>query len=110
MIQEMKKRNYIKKEVKKIKKAEDSKVSKRRNKSEPDLWKEIRSNLKPLGKAYNKFREKRRIAKQKEEERRLKENEKQKLIEEEALRLQKQKERKFEQLVPRIFQTFRLCL
>jgi len=89
----MKKRNVIKKEVKKIKKTEDSKVNKRRNQREPDLWKEIRSNwkeirsnLKPLGKAYNKFREKRRIAKQKEEERKLKENEKQRLIEEEALR------------------------
>ena len=69
----MKKRNDIKKEVKKIKKTEYSKVNKRRNQREPDLWKEIRSNLKPLGKAYNKFREKRRIAKQKEEERRLKE-------------------------------------
>ena len=58
----MKKRNNIKKKVKKIKKTEDSMVNKRRNKSEPDLWKEIRSNwkeirlnLKPLGKAYNKF-------------------------------------------------------
>ena len=54
----MKKRNYIKKEVKKIKKIEDSMVNKRRNQSEPDLWKEIRSNLKPLSKAYNKFKEK----------------------------------------------------
>jgi len=90
---EMKKRNNIKKEVKKIKKTEDSKVNKRRNQSEPDLWKEIRSNLKPLSKAYNKFKDKRRIAKQKEEERRLKENEKQRLIEEEVLRLQEQEER-----------------
>ena len=91
----MKKRNDIKKEVKKIKKTEDSMVNKRRNQRDPDLWKEIRSNLKPLSKAYNKFREKRRIAKQKEEERRLKENEKQRLIEEEALRLQEQEERRF---------------
>ena len=91
----MKKRNDIKKEVKKIKKTKDSIVNKRRNQSEPDLWKEIRSNLKPLGKAYNKFREKRRIAKQKEEERRLKEEDKQRLREEEALRLQEQEERRF---------------
>ena len=91
----MKKRNDIKKEVKKIKKTEVSKFNKRRNQSEPDLWKEIRSNLKPIGKAYNKFREKRRIAKQKEEERRLKEEEKQRLREEEALRLQEQEERRF---------------
>ena len=59
----MKKINDIKKGVKKIKKTEVSKVNKRRNQREPDLWKEIRSNLKPLGKVYNKFREKRRIAK-----------------------------------------------
>ena len=91
----MKKRNDTKKSVKKIKKTEDSKVNKRRNKNEPDLWKEIRSNLKPLSKAYNKFREKRRIAKQKEEERKLKDEEKQRLIEEEALRLQEQEERRF---------------
>ena len=70
----MKKRNDIKKGVKKIKKTEDSKVNKRRKQSEPDLWKEIRlnwkgirSNLKPLGKAYNKFKGKRRAAKEKEE-------------------------------------------
>ena len=91
----MKKKNDIKKEVKKIKKTEDSKVNKRRNQREPDLWKEIRSNLKPLGKAYNKFREKRRIAKRKKEERRLKEEEKQRLREEEALRLQEEEERRF---------------
>ena len=72
----MKKRNDIKKEVKKIKKTEDSKVNKRRKQSQPDLWKEIRSNwkevrtnLKPLKKAYNKFKEKRRIVKQKEKKR-----------------------------------------
>ena len=94
----MKKRNDIKRELKKIKKTEDSKVNKRRNHSEPDLWKEIRSNLKPLGKAYNKFKEKRRIAKQREEERRLKENEKQRLVEQEALRLQEQEEKKFIEL------------
>ena len=75
----MKKRDDIKKEVKKIKKTEDSKFNERRNQREPDLWKEIRSNLKPLGKAYNKFREKRRIAKQKEEQRRLQAKEEQRL-------------------------------
>jgi len=91
----MKKRNGIKKEVKKIKKTKDSIVNKRRNQSEPDLWKEIRSNLKPLSKVYNKFREKRRIGKQKEEERRLKEEEKQRLREEAALRLQEEEKRRF---------------
>ena len=91
----MKKRNDTKKGVKKIKRTEDSKVNKRRNQREPDLWKEIRSNLKPLSKAYNKFKGKRRIAKQKEEERRLKEQEEQRLREEEALRIQEQEERRF---------------
>ena len=42
----MKKKNDIKKEVKKIKKSKDSKVNKRRNQSEPDLWKEMRSSWK----------------------------------------------------------------
>jgi cold shock CspA family protein len=91
----MKKRNNIKKRVKNIKKSDDSMGNKRRKQSEPDLWKEIRSNLKPIGKAYNKFIEKRRISKQKEEERRLKENEKQRVIEEESLRLQDQEEKRF---------------
>ena len=91
----MKKRNDIKKEVKKIKKTEDSKVNKRRNQSKPDLWKEIRTNLKPLKKAYNKFQWKRKIAKEKEERIRLKEQEEQRIKEEEALRLQEQEERTF---------------
>ena len=84
----MKKRSDIKKEVKKIKKTEDSTVNKRRKRSEPDPWKELRLKLKPLGKAYNKFREKRKIAKQKEEQRRLKTEEEQRIREEEAIRLQ----------------------
>ena len=71
----MKKINSNKKEVSKIKsrKTKGSMVNKRTNQREPDPWKEIRLKLKPLSKAYNKFKEKRRIAKQKEEERRLKE-------------------------------------
>ena len=92
---EMKKRNDIKKEVKKIKKTEDSMVNKRRKRSEPDPWKEIRLKLKPLGKAYNKFKEKRKFAKQKEEQRRLKTEEEQRIREEEAIRLQEQEERRF---------------
>ena len=95
----MKKRNDIKKEVKKIKKTEVLKVIKRRNQNEPDLWKEIRSNwkeirtnLKPLKKAYNKFQWKRKIVKEKEERIRLKEQEEQRVREEEALRLQEQEE------------------
>ena len=76
----MKKRNDIKKEVKKIKKTVDSKINKRRNQREPDLWKEIISNLKPICKAYNKFKGKRKIAKEKEERIRLKEKEDFKVI------------------------------
>jgi len=90
----MKKRNDIKKEVKRIKKTEDLKVNKRRNQRIPDPWKEIRLKLKPIGKAYNKFREKRRITKEKEEQRRLKLEEEQRVREEAALRLQEQEDRK----------------
>ena len=91
----MRKKNSIKKEVKRIKKSGDLMLNKRKNQNGIDLWKEIRLNLRPIGKAYNKFREKRRITKQKEEDRKLKETEKQRLREEEALRLQEQVERKF---------------
>ncbi|MDC0248207.1 hypothetical protein OAK00_03545, partial [Pelagibacteraceae bacterium] len=64
----MKKKNDIKKEVKKINKSKVSMVNKRRKRSDPDLlkemrssWKEIRTNLKPLKKAYDKFQMKRKI-------------------------------------------------
>ena len=92
----MKKRDDKKKEVTKIKlkKTKDSMVNRRTSQRELDPWKEIRLKLKPLSKAYNKFREKRRIAKQKEEQRRLKEEEEQRLREEEALRLQEQEEKR----------------
>ena len=84
----MKKRIDTKKEIKRIKKTENTKVNKRKKQSKPDLWKGIRSDFKPLIKTYNKFQEKRRIAKEKEEKKKLKENERQRLLEEEALRLQ----------------------
>ena len=90
----MKKKSDIKKKLNRNKKTEYSTVNKRRIKREPDLWKEIRTNLKPLSTAYNKFIEKRRIAKAKEEEKRLKENEKQRLREEEATRLYEQEEKR----------------
>ena len=92
----MKKRDDSKKEAakKKLKKIKGSTVNKRTNQRVPDPWKEIRLKLKPLGKAYNKFREKRRIAKQKEEQKRLKFEEEQRLREGEALKLQEQEERK----------------
>ena len=66
----------------KLKKTKDSMVNKRKSQREPDPWKEIRLKLKPLGKAYNKFREKQKIKKQKEEQRRLKAEEEQRLKEE----------------------------
>ena len=79
----MKKGDDNKKKVTKIKlkKTKDSMVNRRTSQMEPDPWKEIRLKLKPLSKAYNKFREKRRIAKEKEEQRRLKAEEEQRLEE-----------------------------
>ena len=88
----MKKRDDNKKEVtkSKLKETKDSMVNRRTSQREPDPWKEIRLKLKPLGKAYNKFREKRRIAKQKEEQRRLKAEEEQRL---EEKRIKEEKKR-----------------
>jgi len=95
----MKKRDDKKKEVTKIKlkKTKDSMVNRRTSQREPDPWKEIRLKLKPLSKAYNKFREKRRIAKQKEEQRRLKAEEEQRLEEKrikEEKKIKKEEERR----------------
>ena len=95
----MKKRDDNKKEVTKIKlkKTKDSMVNRRTSQREPDPWKEIRLKLKPLSKAYNKFREKRRIAKQKEEQRRLKAEEEQRLEEKrikEEKKIKKEEERR----------------
>jgi len=92
----MTKRKNIKKVVKKIKNSKVSKLNKKKNKNEVDLWKEIRTNFKPLLKAYNKFSEKRRIAKQKEKERKLKHDEKQSLRENEILRLQEQEQNRLD--------------
>ena len=55
----MKKRKDNKKAVKKKNKLEDTKLYKKKNQNEVDLWKEIRTNIKPLVKAYNKFSRKR---------------------------------------------------
>ena len=95
----MKKRNNNKKELTKIKlkKTKGSMVNRRTSQREPDPWKEIRLKLKPLSKAYNKFREKRRIAKQKEEQRRLKAEEEQRLEEKrikEEKKIKKEEERR----------------
>ena len=92
----MKKRDDSKKEAakNKLKKTKSSTANKRTTQRVPDPWKEIRLKLKPIGIAYNKFIEKRRIAKEKEEQRRLKEQEEQKIIEEAALKQQEQEERR----------------
>jgi len=79
-----------------MKRTRGSTINKQINQKDPDPWKEIRLKLQPLSKAYNDFREKRKIAKQKEERRRLKEQEERRLKEEEAQRLQEQEERKLQ--------------
>ena len=93
----MKKRKGKIKEISRVrlKKTRGSSSSKQISQSEPpDPWKEIRLKLQPLSKAYKNFKEKRKIARQKEERRRLKEEEAQRLKEEEAQRLMEQEERK----------------
>ena len=90
---------YKKKEIKKIglKKTKNLITNKRVKKErEPDLWKEMYSGLKLLGKKYKNFREKQKIQKQKEEQRRLKEQEQQELQEQEQQELQEQEERKLQ--------------
>ena len=90
----MKKKNSIKKEIKKIKKPKVLNFKKKNNQNEVDLWAEIRTNVKPLVKAYHKFSEKRKIAKQKEEFKKLKEEEQQRLKEEESLKIQIEEEKR----------------
>ena len=83
------------KEIPKImKRTRGSTINKQTNQSEPDPWKELRLKLKPLSKAYSDFRAKRKIAKEKEEQRRLKEQKEQRFQEEETQRLIEQEERK----------------
>ena len=48
----MKKKKNIKRVVKKIDKSKASSFRKQKNNNEVDLWKEIRTNFKPLVKAY----------------------------------------------------------
>ena len=92
----MKKRNDNKKKIPKIKlkKKKNSTVSKQISQREPDLWKEISSKLQPLIKTYSDYRKKQKIAKIKEEQRRIKMEEKQRLKEEETQILIEQEERK----------------
>ena len=57
----------------KLKKRKNITINKQINQKEPDLWKEIRAKLQPLSKAYINFMEKRKITKQQEERRKIKE-------------------------------------
>ena len=87
-----------KKEIKKIKskKTKNLITNKRIKEREPDLWKEVYSGLKVLGKKYKNFRNKQNIKKQKEEQIRLKEQEEQRLQEQEQQKLQEREERKLQ--------------
>ena len=77
-----------------LKRTRTSNVSRQMNLREPDPWKELSLKLQPLSRAYRNFREKWRIAKQKEERRKFKDEEDQKIREEEAQRLMQQEERR----------------
>ena len=87
-----------KKEITKIrsKKTKNLITNKRIKEREPDIWKEMYSGLKLLGKKYKNFREKQEIKKQKEEQIRLKEQEEQRLQEQEQQKLQEQEERRLQ--------------
>ncbi len=87
-----------KKEITKIrlKKTKNLITNKRTKERQPDLWKEMYSGLKLLGKKYKNFREKQNIKKQKEEQKRLKEQEEQRLQEQEQQKLQEKEERKLQ--------------
>ena len=87
-----------KKEIKKIKskKTKNLITNKRIKEREPDLWKEVYSGLKVLGKKYKNFRNKQNIKKQKEEQIRLKEEEEQRLQEQEQQKLQEEEARKLQ--------------
>ena len=71
-------------------------TNKRIKEREPDLWKEVYSKLKLLGKKYKNFRDKQNVKKQKEEQRRLKEQGEQRLQEQEQQKLQEEEERKLQ--------------
>ena len=77
-----------------VRRARGSMGGKQIYQNEPDPWKELRLKLQPLNKAYRNFKEKRRIAKEKEERKRLQEQEEQRVREEEAQRLMEQEEKK----------------
>ena len=95
----MKKKKNIKKEIPKVKlkKAKNSILGIQINNPEAqNLLKVINHKFKPIVKAYDVFKEKRKIKKLKEERRRQKEDDAQKLIEQENKKIQEQEERKLQ--------------
>ena len=88
-----------KKEIKRVKskKTKNLITNKRIKEREPDLWKEVYSGLKVLGKKYKNFRNKQNIKKQKEEQIRLKEQEEQRLQEQEQQKLQEQEQQRLQE-------------
>ena len=64
------------------------------SRKEPDPWKELLLKLQPISKAFKEFIKKRKIAKQEDERRRLKDEEEQRLKEQGALRRQNQEEKR----------------
>ena len=78
----MKKGKDNKKEIPKIKlkKTKNPVVSKHINRKEPDLWKEISSKFQPIIKTYTEYKKKRKIEKIKEEQRRIKDGRKTKIL------------------------------
>ena len=98
-LSEMKKRKDKIKETQKIrsKRTRESTINKQTSQKELNPWEEIRSKLQPLSKAYRIFREKRKIAKQKQEEQKLKEAEEQRLIKQKEAKLKKEQKLKAEE-------------
>ncbi len=88
----MKRGKVDKKKIIKIrsKKTKNLITNKRIKEREPDIWEEMYSGLKLLGKKYKNFRGKQKIKKQKEEQKKLKEQEEQRLQEQEQQKLQEQ--------------------
>lgn len=78
----------------KIKRGRGSTTNKQMYQNSPDPWKELSLKLQPLNRAYRNFKEKRRLAKEKEERRRLKEQEELRIREEEHQKLMELEERK----------------
>ena len=84
----MKKLKGSKKETAKtkLKKTKNLVISKQTRRKDNDLWKEISSTLRPFIKTYSNYRKKRKIEKLREENKKLKEIEKERIREEESIK------------------------